>query len=109
MRWFRRWRRSAARVAVFALLLQLALCFDHFHAGNANEASATQQALTLPTDQSAGSQQRGTNDPADDPDRYCAFCAAVNLLSTAQLVTPPSLPLPAEFAAAETSNSTVSI
>ena len=89
MRWFRKRSRSTAGVALLALLVQLALCFNHVHAGHEGEP-----VFARIGDPPAPLQQRDSHDPADH-DPYCVFCATLNLLGSAQIVAAPSVPLPA--------------
>jgi hypothetical protein len=84
MKWVRANIRLGARVALFALAVQFALSFGHFH------AIAVQAA---PSIQSVQQQL-----PGPDTDRHlddlCAICAVIALASTAVAAAPPSLSLP---------------
>ena len=85
MQWVRSNIRPGARVALFALAVQFALSFGHFHAIAAQAAPSIQSVQQLPA-------------PSPDPDRHlddvCAICAVMALASTAVAAAPPSLPLP---------------
>lgn len=86
MKWVRANTRLGARVALFALAIQFALSFGHFHAIAAQAAPAiqsTQQQLPAPAP-----------DSGHHPDDLCAICAVTALASTAMAAAPPALPLP---------------
>src|SRR5271155_177571 len=84
MKWVRANIGLGARVALFALAVQFALSFGHFH---------PIAALAAPSIQSVQQQL-----PGPDQDRHlddvCAICAVIALASTAVVAAPPSLPLP---------------
>jgi len=85
MKWVRANIRLGARVALFALAVQFALSFGHFHAIAAQAAPSIQSVQQqLP--------------PGPDTDRHlddlCAICAVIALAGTAVAAAPPSLPLP---------------
>ena len=86
MKWVRANIRLGARVALFALAIQFALSFGHFHAIAAQTAPAIQSA------------QQQLPAPAPDsgqhPDDLCAICVVTGLASTAMAAAPPALPLP---------------
>ena len=98
MRWFRSIRRVGAGLGLVALLLQLALSFDHIHpdelllgsfASLADEVAAkAHQPLTGP-DQAPGS-----------PHHDCPICSVMHLAGAVVLPSPPSLLLPTQFAMA---------
>lgn len=86
MNWVRSNIRLGARVALFAIAVQFALSFGHFH------AIATQAA---PSIQSAQQQLPSTSpDPDQQPGDTCAICAVIALAGTAVAAAPPALPLP---------------
>jgi hypothetical protein len=86
MKWVRANTRLGARVALFALAIQFAVSFGHFHAIAAQAAPAIQSA------------QQQLPAPAPDsgqhPDDLCAICAVTALAGTAMAAAPPALPLP---------------
>jgi hypothetical protein len=88
MQWVRSNIRLGARAALFALAIQLALSFGHFHAITAQAAPSIQSTQQLPA-------------PAPDsdqhPDDFCAICAVIALASTAMAAVPPTLPIPQAF------------
>jgi hypothetical protein len=94
MRWFRSNIKHGSRIALFALAIQFALSFGHFHAvaAQAEPAAASR----------SGQQQQPVSDHDSDrhPDDTCAICAVVAMAHTVSFAAPPVLPLPqiAEFA-----------
>ena len=85
MNWFRSNIRHGSRLALFALAIQFALSFGHFHGISAQAAPAIQQA----------SQQAPSNhDPDQQPTDACAICAVMALANAVLFATPPLLLLP---------------
>jgi hypothetical protein len=86
MRWWRAHDGWLARLALFALLLQLALSFGHVHSLRTDAA-----ALAAPA--------AATTDPTGghpDPDEsYCANCAILSLLSGGHVAAAPAIATPA--------------
>ena len=86
MKWVRANIGLGARVALFALAVQFALSFGHFHPVAAQAAPSIQSV------------QQQLPAPGPDQDRHlddvCAICAVIALASTATAAAPPSLPLP---------------
>ena len=78
--------KHGALVALFALAVQFALSFGHFH------------PVTAPAAPSIQSVQQQLPAPGPDQDRHlddlCAICAVNALASAAVAAAPPSLPLP---------------
>jgi uncharacterized iron-regulated membrane protein len=107
MKWFRQHVKQGSRLALFALAVQFALSFGHFHGTAAQAAPAIQTARTQadPADarslvidaanESAQQQQPANSDndrqPADDA---CAICAVIALAGNGLFATPPVLLLP---------------
>jgi hypothetical protein len=85
MNWFRSNIRHGSRLALFALAIQFALSFGHFHGIAAQAAPAIQQAS-----QQAPSNQDSDHQPTDP----CAICAVMALANAALFATPPVLLLP---------------
>jgi len=87
MKWLRSNIRHGSRLALFALAIQFALSFGHFHGVAAQAAPAISQA--------AQSQLPASD---HDPDRQshdgCAICAVVAMANTVTFATPPLLVLP---------------
>lgn len=102
MMWFRSNIRHGARLALFALLVQLALTFGHSH-GLVRAAplvqSSQQQADSNTPDMAIGQVSADKKSPAS-PDREhpghnnCAICAVIAMASTVVFATPPLLQLP---------------
>jgi hypothetical protein len=90
MNWFRSNIKHGSRLALFALAIQFALSFGHFHGLVAQAAPAIQQ-----TSQQAPSSHDSDQQPAEP----CAICAVMALANAALFATPPVLLLPhaAEF------------
>jgi hypothetical protein len=86
MQWFRANLKAGARLAIFALAVQIALSFGHVHLGSLAHAvpslaSATQSSPGAPTPP-----------PARDADNYCAICATIHLTGSSFLPEEPQLP-----------------
>ncbi|MEA2867756.1 MAG: hypothetical protein QOE39_2471 [Bradyrhizobium sp.] len=108
MKWFRSNIKQGSRLALFALAVQFALSFGHFHRVAAQAAPAIQSHLA-PSDLSqsiassapdAVSQSAQPQQPASDPDSdqkqpndACAICAVI-AMANAVLFAPPLLLLP---------------
>jgi hypothetical protein len=96
MRWFRANRRFVARLALFALGLQLALTFGHIHredlipaaAASTLVASTAQPSAALPTVPAPTRKSGGADDDV------CAICALIQLANISVTSTAPLLPLP---------------
>jgi hypothetical protein len=97
MHWFRTARRFGAGLGLFALLLQLALTFDHIHpedllarssAGFAGQVAGKAQ---LPA---AGHDREAPGLPHQD----CPICAVMHLAGTIVIPGAPLLALPTQFA-----------
>jgi hypothetical protein len=94
MKWFRYNIRHGSRLALFALAIQLALAFGHFHAAaSAAPALALQSSATV-LDQSARQQQPASDTDQQQPGDPCAICAVIALASTVLFATPPLFLLP---------------
>jgi hypothetical protein len=101
VKWFRSNIRHGSRLALFALAIQFALSFGHFHE-TAQAAPAIQSGILQPaasgvaaadTNRSAQQQQ-----PSRDSDRRsndgCAICAVIAMANAVLFATPPLLQLP---------------
>jgi hypothetical protein len=94
MNWFRKHLRDGSRLALFALAIQFALSFGHFHAVAA-------QAAPGAASQSAQPQQPASGRDSDQhPDDACAICAVVAMANAVLFAAPPVLlpPQAVEFA-----------
>jgi hypothetical protein len=91
MKWFRSNIRHGARLAMFAMLVQLALTFGHSHwlAQATSLAQASIQQSASVEKQSPGGPDR--EQPGDD---NCAICAVVAMAGTVVSAMPPLLLLP---------------
>jgi hypothetical protein len=92
MKWFRSNIRTGARLALLALLVQLALAFGHVHGLMPQVAAATQS--TLPADHAANPQPTPSKHDSDHPADVCAICAVMAMASTVLFAAPPILLLP---------------
>jgi hypothetical protein len=95
MNWVRSTIRPFARLALFALALQMVVSFDHMHPDDlglpslapthwAHSPTGVAQALTGPTDR----------DQYPSTDDYCPICASMALIATAVPSLPPALIVP---------------
>jgi hypothetical protein len=95
MRWFRDTLRQGSWLALIALAINLGLSFGHFHAidGNASGRGITAVAASLASPDDG--QKQGNPDDSH-ADFLCPICMASTAMASAQVSTPPALPL--EFA-----------
>ena len=105
MKWFRNNVRTGSRLALFALAIQFALSFGHFHGEVARAAPAAIEAgladadlaiaatLATPQAPSEAAQQPSGHD-TDQPTSDCAICAVLSLANNFLFATPPLLELP---------------
>jgi hypothetical protein len=107
MKWFRSNVKTGSRLALFALAIQIALSFGHFHAVAAQAAQAIQpdtapfelsyaNGLAAPDPVSESAQQQSPSTPDSDPQQSdpCAICAVMALANAVLFATPPILLLP---------------
>ena len=105
MKWFRRNIKTGSRLALFALVVQFALSFGHFHSLGARAAPAIQSSLTqadhadaqghAPSQAASRPQQQPSSPDTDEqPADACAICAVIALAGNALCATPPLLLLP---------------
>lgn len=103
MRWIRSHRRLGARLALFALAVQIVVSFGHVHLDKLASSAPVISLLTANHDQTPASP--GHHSGAGD---VCAICAVIGLVASsvlpeaAQLSPPAAAPAdwPHEFAAA---------
>ena len=104
MNWFRKHVKTGSRLALFALAIQFALSFGHFHGEVARAAPALQTGLadadraiaaTLAAQEapSEAAQQPAGHD-TDQKASDCAICAVLSLANNFLFATPPLLELP---------------
>ena len=100
MKWFRSNIRHGSRLALFALAVQLALSFGHFHGGAAQAVAAVQSgsanSLSAADTASEDAQQQPASNHDSDQQQgdVCAICAVLALANTMLFATPPLLLLP---------------
>ncbi|HLX16314.1 MAG TPA: DUF2946 family protein [Bradyrhizobium sp.] len=87
MKWFRSKLRHGSRVAIFALAVQFALSFGHFH----GVVTSAPVALSLSVQQQ---QPASDHDSNRHPDDACAICAVMAMANAVVFATPPALLLP---------------
>jgi hypothetical protein len=97
MRWVRSNIKCASWIALFALVIQLALLFGHFHA--VDGTSSEHGLLRLVAATAAPNGDESPNHPADRHDDYlCPICMAATAIGHALASASPALPI--EFAQA---------
>ena len=105
MNWFRKHLKHGSRLALFALAIQFALSFGHFHGEIARAAPAIQAALNdadgavaaapaAPQVHSETAQQQPSGPDTDRHSADCAICAVLSLANNFMFATPPLLELP---------------
>lgn len=110
MNWFRKHLKHGSRLALFALAIQFALSFGHFHSLAAQAAPVIQTGVTdadfayaagvaaqTAADEVAQKQQQqqpSTPDTDQQPADPCAICAVMSLAGNVLFATPPLLQLP---------------
>ena len=104
VKWFRKHVKYGSRLALFALAIQFALSFGHFHAVAAAPAIAISLAqadldhapnLATPDATSEAAQrQLPSNHDSDGTGEPCAICAVISLANNLVFSTPPLLLLP---------------
>jgi hypothetical protein len=103
--WFRKHLKHGSRLALFALAIQFALSFGHFHGEIARAAPAIQAALNdadgavaaapaAPQVHSETAQQQPSGPDTDRHGTDCAICAVLSLANNFMFATPPLLELP---------------
>src|SRR5579863_10099330 len=105
MKWFRSHIGHGSRLALFALAIQFALSFGHFHAFAAKAATAAQSGtaqsdlskatgVAAPENVTAARRQSPSHHDSDHPADGCAICAVMALANAMLFATPPILQLP---------------
>jgi hypothetical protein len=100
MNWFRKHIKTGSRLALFALAIQFALSFGHFHAlaAPAFHTGVTQADLalgkSLAANEAAQRQQPADHDGDQQPADACAICAVISLAGNVLFAKPPLLKLP---------------
>ena len=94
MRWFRSHIRLGSRLALFALAMQVALCFSHIDSCDLGLVSA-KAAAAVSADQAdavAPGKKAPINKSDRAPDGTCPICALIQLASTSPPAAAPVLP-----------------
>lgn len=86
MHWFRARAKRTSRLALFALAIQFALSFGHFHPIHSLAGSKDSVSVAFVT-----SADQSSHDHDAD---YCDICAVVALASATLVASVPALPLP---------------
>ena len=105
MKWFRRHIKTGSRLALFALVVQFALSFGHFHpfaaqaapAGRAGLTQAERANVAIAPDtasQAVQTQQPSGHSGDQQPGEPCAICAVISLANNVLFATTPVLLLP---------------
>jgi hypothetical protein len=104
MNWFRKHVKTGSRLALFALAIQFALSFGHFHGEIARAAPALQAGLAdanlaiAATLAVQGAPSEAVQQPSNhDTDRHssdCAICAVLSVANNFLFANPPLLELP---------------
>ena len=106
VKWFRNNVKHGSRLALFALAIQFALSFGHFHGGAVLAAPAIASALAqvdpdhaqIPVAPLAATEaaraQTPSNHDTDQPIEPCAICAVISLANNLVFSTPLLLLLP---------------
>ena len=102
MKWFRKHLKHGSRLALFALAIQFALSFGHFHTFAAHAAQAAPVAAdldhagsiaALKTASEASQKQRPATPDTDHAADACAICAVISLANNFLFAAPPVLQL----------------
>jgi hypothetical protein len=88
MKWFRSKLKYGSRIALFALAIQFALSFGHFHA---IAAQATLVAVGQSIQQQQPASDRDSDQHSGD---ICAICAVMAMANAVSFAAPPVLLLP---------------
>jgi hypothetical protein len=89
MKWFRSNIGKGSRLALFALAVQFALSFGHFH-GLAAQAAPTAQSVS----DISKPQPSSNHDSDQQSNDACAICAVIAMANAVLFATPPVLELP---------------
>ena len=104
MNWFRKHVKTGSRLALFALAIQFALSFGHFHGESPAPRRHCRPGWPMPTSplplpwlrkaaHSEAAQQPSDHD-TDQHSSDCAICAVLSLANNFLFATPPLLELP---------------
>lgn len=99
MRWFRSHIRLGSRLALFALAMQIALCFSHIDSSDLGLTAAnTASAAAVHRATQAAAKNASTNKSDQTADTGCPICALIQLAATSTPSVAPALPPPARLA-----------
>jgi hypothetical protein len=88
MTWLRSKLKNGSRIALFALAIQFALSFGHFH-------GVVAQAAPVGVSNFAQPQQPASDRDSDQhPNDICSICAVIAMANAVLFASPPVLPLP---------------
>jgi hypothetical protein len=85
---WQRWRRGAAGLGLFALLLQFFMSFGHVHAHDLSPSQPWLQTHTSISTASTDSEKSIPNEPAD---QNCPICMVMHMVATGALPAPPTV------------------
>ena len=104
MNWFRKHLKHGSRLALFALAIQFALSFGHFHGAAAQNVQiglsdagptyATDQAALVAPSETVQQQQPSDHDNDRHTAHACVICSVISLANNFLFATPPLLQLP---------------
>jgi hypothetical protein len=110
MRWFRAYRKSGGRLALFALALQFFLSFAHIHPddiyGPVGNALSVAEAVNLPAAESFKSIPTGQ--PWYSGDALCPICETIYFLSNSFTPDAPAV-LPLTYSSRPVEHSAVAV
>ncbi len=102
--WFRKHLKHGSRLALFALAIQFALSFGHFHGAAAQNVQiglpdagltyATEQAAFIAASKTVQQQQPSNHDNDRHTADACAICTVISLTNNFLFTTSPLLELP---------------
>ncbi len=99
MRWFRSHIRLGSRLALFALAIQIALCFSHIDKCDLGLTAANAApAAAADSDAKAAGKNAPTDRSDQSADTGCPICALIQLAATSTPSVPPALAPPARLA-----------
>jgi hypothetical protein len=93
MKWFRFHSGAGTALALFALVLQLAVSFGHLHLHDI--LSSHQSGILAFKDTARGQTVSPASDQQTAPDELCAICAGMAMLSSGVAAAPPAIAVPA--------------
>lgn len=104
MNWFRKHLKHGSRLALFALAIQFALSFGHFHAAaaqtvqiglsDAGPTYATDQAAFVAAGETVQHQQPSDHDNDQHTAHACVICSVISLANNFLFAASPLLELP---------------